>query len=142
MRRGGGQCVCVLDAAANPALGSELRCRESPVITFATMRPNLDLSTIPVGMLIVLGIGLLLEIVLDVIALVDLYRRPVERVALGNKWIWVAVILLINLIGAILYFAIGRKPAPAVGETAARPARSGPDIADALYGDPDRPKQP
>lgn len=104
------------------------------------MRTNLDLSAIPVGVLIVLGIVLLLEIVLDVVALVDLYHRPVARVVLGNKWIWVAVIVLINLIGAILYFAIGRKPAT-VGEQAARPVRSSADIADALYGDPDRPKQ-
>jgi hypothetical protein len=109
------------------------------------MRTNLDLSTIPVGVLIVLGAVLVLEIVLDVIALVDLYRWPVARVALGNKWIWVAVIVLINLIGAILYFAIGRKPAQLgeqAGEQAARPARSSADIAEALYGDPDRPKQP
>ena len=106
------------------------------------MGTNLDLSTIPVGVLIVLGVVLLLEIVLDVVALVDLYRRPVARVALGNKWIWVAVIVLVNLIGAILYFAIGRKPAPAGEEPAVKPARSAAEIADALYGDPDRPKQP
>ena len=72
------------------------------------MGTNLDLSTIPVGVLIALGVVLLLEIVLDVIALVDLFRRPVARVALGNKWIWVAVIILVKLIGDILYFAIGR----------------------------------
>ena len=106
------------------------------------MGTNLDLSTIPVGMLIVLGVVLLLEIVLDVIALVDLFRRPVARVALGNKWIWVAVIVLVNLIGAILYFAIGRKPAPVGEEPAVKPARSAAEIAAALYGDSDRPKQP
>lgn len=111
------------------------------------MRTNVDPSAIPIGVLIVLGIVLLLEIALDVIALVDLYRRPVARVALGKKWIWAAVIVLINLIGAILYLAIGRKPAQ-VGEQAAgehptaKPARSAADIADALYGDPDRPKLP
>ncbi|HEU0206814.1 MAG TPA: PLD nuclease N-terminal domain-containing protein [Pseudolysinimonas sp.] len=110
------------------------------------MRTKLDLSTVPVGVLIVLGIVLLLEIVLDVIALADLYRRPVARVTLGNKWIWVAVIVLINLIGAILYFAIGRKPAPAGEQPSgegpvAKPARSAAEIAEALYGDPDRPKQ-
>jgi len=106
------------------------------------MRTSLDLGATPVGLLVALGIVLVLEIALDVVALVDLVRRPVARVALGNKWIWVAVIVLVNLIGAILYFAIGRKPAPAGEEPAVRPARSAAEIADALYGDPDQPKQP
>jgi len=106
------------------------------------MRTSLDLGATPVGLLVALGIVLVLEIALDVVALVDLVRRPVARVALGNKWIWVAVIVLVNLIGAILYFAIGRKTAPAGEEPAVKPARSAAEIADALYGDPDRPKQP
>ncbi|WP_222706669.1 PLD nuclease N-terminal domain-containing protein [Lacisediminihabitans profunda] len=84
---------------------------------------------------------LLLEIALDAVALVDLYRRPVATVTFGNKWIWVAVIVLINLIGAILYFAIGRKSAQTVERPAAEPKRSSADIADALYGTPDEPKQ-
>jgi len=104
------------------------------------MRTSLDLGATPVGLLVALGIVLVLEIALDVVALVDLVRRPVARVALGNKWIWVAVIVLVNLIGAILYFAIGRKPAPAGEEPAVKPARSAVEIADALYGDPDQPK--
>ncbi|MFC5502653.1 PLD nuclease N-terminal domain-containing protein [Lysinimonas soli] len=111
------------------------------------MSSNLDLSTIPLGVLIGLGVVLLLEITLDVIALVDLYRRPVASVALGNKWIWVAVILLVNLIGAILYFAIGRRPAPAVEQPSAGPSapertRSAAEIADALYGSDDETKRP
>lgn len=107
------------------------------LITFAIMRTNLDLSSVPLAVLVVLGIVLVAEIALDIVALVDLYRRPVARVTLGNKWVWVAVIVLINLIGAILYFAIGRKPAPPREEPATKPARSAAEIADALYGRPD-----
>jgi len=107
------------------------------------MRTSLDLGATPVALLVALGIVLVLEIALDVIALVDLVRRPVERVTLGNKWIWAAVIVLVNLIGAILYFAIGRRPAAAGGGAgAAKPSRSSAEIAEALYGDSDRTTTP
>lgn len=85
--------------------------------------------------LVVVIVLLAVQLALDVIALVDLVRRPVERVTLGNKWVWVAIILLVNLIGAILYLAVGRKPAP-VSEAPA-PGPLGPragSVADALYG--------
>jgi hypothetical protein len=95
---------------------------------------NPDLSMLPAGALVVLGVVLVIEITLDVIALVDLYRRPLDRVALGNKWVWVAIILLVNLVGAILYLAIGRKPAgPSQDAEASRPS-SASDVADKLYG--------
>ncbi len=83
------------------------------------------------------GIGALaaVQIVLDVIAFVDLARRPKEGVGFGSKWIWVAVILCITTIGAVIYLAAGRRPAPA------REARQDPsakaraaDAADLLYG--------
>jgi len=78
---------------------------------------------------------------------VDLVRRPVDRVALGNKWVWVAIILLVNLLGAILYLAVGRKPAPVaeVPEPTRLAPRAG-SIADSLYGPrsaaPERPAGP
>jgi len=106
------------------------------------MRTSLDLGATPVGLLVALGIVLVLEIALDVVALVDLVRRPVGRVALGNKWIWAAVIVLVNLIGPILYLAIGRKPAPAGEEPAVKPSRTSAEIADALYGDTDSTTRP
>ena len=105
------------------------------------MRTNLDLSTVPVGILIGLGVVLLLELALAAVALVDLYRRPAATVAFGNKWVWVAIIVLISLVGAILYFAIGRKPAQTAEQAAVQPQRSSADIADALYGARDEPKE-
>jgi Phospholipase_D-nuclease N-terminal len=104
------------------------------------MRTNIDLATLPPGALIGLGAVLVVEIVLDVAALINLYRRPVAAVTFGNKWIWVAIIVLINLVGAILYFAIGRKPIQ-TDQAAGSPRRSSADIADALYGSDDEPKQ-
>lgn len=40
-------------------------------------------------------------------ALNDLVRR--RRVKGGNKWVWGAVIVLIEFIGPILYFVLGRE---------------------------------
>jgi sorbitol-specific phosphotransferase system component IIC len=40
-------------------------------------------------------------------ALFDLVKR--KRVKGGNKLLWGAVIVLINILGPILYFAIGRE---------------------------------
>ncbi|MEJ2750100.1 MAG: PLD nuclease N-terminal domain-containing protein [Anaerolineae bacterium] len=49
--------------------------------------------------LIVIQVGLM------IFALLDLSRRSVTR---GPKWVWVLVIVLINTIGPIVYFVIGR----------------------------------
>jgi phospholipase D-like protein len=105
------------------------------------MRIKVDPSTLPLGVLIALGVVLLLEIALDAVALVDLYRRPIATVAFRNKWIWVALIVLINPIGAVLYLATGRRSVPALEETAVGPKRSNADVADALYGTGDELKQ-
>ncbi|MFP3514357.1 PLD nuclease N-terminal domain-containing protein [Peribacillus sp. SIMBA_075] len=43
---------------------------------------------------------------LMIFALVDLIRNPNPN---GPKWMWAAIIVLLNLIGPILYFVIGRR---------------------------------
>jgi hypothetical protein len=50
---------------------------------------------------------ILVELALVIFALRDLVRR--KKVKGGNKWVWVALILVFNLIGPILYFVIGRE---------------------------------
>ena len=49
---------------------------------------------------------LVLELGLMVFALIDLSKRTVTR---GPKWVWIGVIVLLNLIGPILYFLFGRR---------------------------------
>ncbi|NUM48104.1 MAG: PLDc_N domain-containing protein [Anaerolineales bacterium] len=49
---------------------------------------------------------LILQLILMITALVDLSRRAQTR---GPKWVWVLVILFINLIGPIIYFVAGRQ---------------------------------
>jgi Phospholipase_D-nuclease N-terminal len=48
----------------------------------------------------------LLQLLLIVIALLDLVRREKTR---GPKWLWVLVILFINFIGPIIYLLFGRE---------------------------------
>jgi hypothetical protein len=104
-------------------------------VTTLTGVPNL--SSVPTGVLIAIGVLAILELGLDVFALVDLARRPKSTVPLGNKWVWVAIILLVNLLGAILYLVVGRQPAPPPEHPgpAASTAPNATKIADALYGE-------
>jgi|ERR1700693_348364 len=95
------------------------------------------LSDLPPVLLVVLAVVALLELALDIVALVHLYRTPVDQVVGGNKWIWVVIILLINLIGPVLYLAIGHKPAPAGEAPVDRPTERIGDIVDSLYGPAD-----
>lgn len=97
-----------------------------------------SLADIPAAVLAILALIVLAEVALDVVALVHLYRTPVAQVVGGNKWVWVVVIVLVNLIGAILYLAIGHRPAPAAEEPGARPPERVGDIVDSLYGAADQ----
>ena len=48
----------------------------------------------------------ILQLILLVVALVDLARRERTR---GPKWVWVLIILFVNIIGPILYLVMGRE---------------------------------
>ena len=50
----------------------------------------------------------LIQLALVVYALLDLIRRPKTK---GPKWLWVIIILFLNLIGPIIYLIIGRDEA-------------------------------
>jgi hypothetical protein len=49
---------------------------------------------------------LLIQLALIAVALVDLLRRERTR---GPKWLWAAIIVLVNFIGPIAYFVLGRE---------------------------------
>jgi hypothetical protein len=49
---------------------------------------------------------LIIQLILIVIALIDLVKR---EHTLGPKWMWALIILFINFIGPIVYFVVGRK---------------------------------
>ncbi len=50
---------------------------------------------------------LIIQFGLLIFALLDLFKS--ERVTRGPKWIWALVIVLVNIIGPIIYFAAGRE---------------------------------
>ena len=50
---------------------------------------------------------IILEVVLLVVALVDLAKR--KHVTGGNKIVWVLVTVCINIIGPVIYLLAGRK---------------------------------
>jgi membrane protein DedA with SNARE-associated domain len=56
----------------------------------------------------------LLQVVLALLALIDLARR--RHVANFPKWLWAIIILFGSMIGPILYFAIGRSAQTPVWE--------------------------
>jgi hypothetical protein len=53
---------------------------------------------------------ILLQLGLMALALVDLIRRA-EKEVNGPKWAWTFIVALINIIGPIAYFLIGRREA-------------------------------
>jgi hypothetical protein len=50
----------------------------------------------------------LLQLTLMALALVDLVRRTDKEVN-GPKWAWAFIVVLVNIIGPIAYFLIGRR---------------------------------
>ena len=87
-----------------------------------------------------LVVGLVVvQLVLQVTALVDLLRRP--HVTLGDrKWAWAIIILMGQMLGSILYFALGRvKYAPGEDHRPLVDRAAAEDkaqkIVDKLYGD-------
>ncbi|WP_368505386.1 PLD nuclease N-terminal domain-containing protein [Alkalihalophilus sp. As8PL] len=48
----------------------------------------------------------IIQLILMVIALVDWFK--IEKTN-GPKWMWLFIIVLVNIIGPILYFVIGRR---------------------------------
>ena len=49
---------------------------------------------------------MILQGILMITALVSCVRQQETN---GPKWMWILIILFVNLLGAILYFLIGRK---------------------------------
>ncbi len=62
-------------------------------------------------------------------ALVDLYRRPTSQVNGGSKIPWLILCLLLQIIGPVLYLAIGRARPAAAAETLVPGAAVPPPLA-------------
>jgi hypothetical protein len=85
---------------------------------------------------LVLGL-IVVQLTIQVYALVDLARR--DRVRGAPKWLWAVIIAFGNLVGAIVYLAVGRSPADVdIPSSASGASTAGGESArravDALYG--------
>lgn len=93
-----------------------------------------DLLALPVPALFALGVLLVVQLVLQVYAIVDLVKRSADRLTLP-KWAWVAIIVFGEILGPIVYLVAGRKPALATDVASQRPvAARAANAADSLYG--------
>ncbi|GAB4306821.1 MAG: hypothetical protein Kow0097_06560 [Candidatus Bipolaricaulota bacterium] len=94
-----------------------------------------DLPALALGAIVALGV---VQLSLQVLALVTVFRTPEERLVTGRRWVWVAVVALGQLVGAIVFLAAARKPTPAPDPVSTAPdaERDGARrAADLLYGD-------
>ncbi len=93
------------------------------------------------GLFVGIGLLILVQLTLQIVALVLLIKAPSERVTIGGrKWVWALIIILGELVGAVLFFFLGRKPAAVIEPTSVTPAASrATAAADALYGAPASP---
>jgi len=95
------------------------------------------LLALPTFALVGLGVLVVVQLCLQVYSIVDLVRRPAERLTLP-KWAWALIVVLGEILGPIIYLVAGRKPEAAVEKAPAAPAASRAEAAaNALYG-PDR----
>lgn len=67
-------------------------------------------------------------------ALIDVIRRPADKVRYLPKWAWVLIVLFGETLGQIVYLVIGRDTTRAAAPTAGSDVAHARDIADALYG--------
>jgi hypothetical protein len=99
-----------------------------------------SLLTLPTGLLAALGVLVVLQVTLDAIAIVDLYKRPAAQLVFANKWLWLAIILLVSTIGAIIYLVAGRRGdksaeyKPRSLDSSRAVETRGENAADLLYG--------
>ena len=64
---------------------------------------NEVLTIIPWGVIVPI---LVLQLILMIVALVSCIRQETTN---GPKWLWILLIIFVNLLGPILYFVIGRR---------------------------------
>lgn len=63
----------------------------------------MDLASIPWMLILPL---IIVQLILVVVALVDLVKVPNTN---GPKWMWAVIIVIVNIIGPIVYFIVGRR---------------------------------
>ena len=91
------------------------------------------LTDLPTAARVLLGIALLAQLALMIWALVDVIKRPDDRIR-GPKWVWVIIIVFGELIGPIVYLAVARLPETVDVAPQQAAADRVSTAADVLYG--------
>jgi hypothetical protein len=97
---------------------------------------SLDLSALPTPAVIALAVLVVAQVTLLVISVVVLARTARERLVFDRKWPWALIIALVNIIGPVMFLAVGRRAAPVDVSQSAEP--KGDSLARAvenLYGE-------
>ncbi len=89
----------------------------------------MELNGAAIAAIVVVGI---VELGLLVAAWIVLFRTPNERLTLP-KWGW-ALLCLIQVVGPIVFFVAGRKPAVVPDVQTAAPDATADRVIDNLYG--------
>lgn len=84
------------------------------------------------AVLVALVVIAIIEVGLMLWGVIDWARRPAEQIR-GNRFLWLALILLVNIVGPIVYLTVGRAPAQAT-DGAAGQVGDRTSAVDSLYG--------
>ena len=97
---------------------------------------------LPTGVLVLLGVVVVIELALLVVGVVAWVRTPEGQMPKPNKWVWLVLILFVQILGPLTFLLVRRSEAryAAVAEPEATPGarhaagRTAADTADLLYG--------
>jgi hypothetical protein len=94
---------------------------------------------VPPQVLIGLIVVLVVQITLQIAAVISLVKTPAEQVTLGGrKWLWALIIVLGEVPGPLVWFFAGRKSALAMDAAARQDVVERTQAAaDTLYGPPE-----
>ena len=94
--------------------------------------------------LVVLGVVLVVELVFLAVGVIVWARTPDDRMPRPNKWVWLVLILFVQIIGPVAFLFARRSEAryavaaePEAKHGAVAPRRTAADTADLLYGKPE-----
>ncbi|MBB1512597.1 PLDc_N domain-containing protein [Tessaracoccus sp. MC1627] len=105
--------------------------------------PLNQLLDLPTGVLVLLGVVIVIELALLIVGVVAWARTPDAQMPRPNKWVWLVLILFVQILGPITFLLVRRseaKYASAAVQPEALPgarhaaSRTAADTADLLYG--------
>ncbi len=103
-------------------------------------------TDIPTELQVALILLAVIQLGVQITAVVSILRTPVERLLTGKRWLWLLVVLAGGLVGAIVYRAIGRLPPQAQDPMRSQEVNGptpdrGKRAAELLYGESEEPRE-